>query len=406
MAKKRKSKRNRRKKILFVVEIIVLLLLSLVLFVAIWATQKFSLINRQELDEDRLFTASEVNGGTAEGGSGGGSGSQLSGVELIALVGLDTREGEEAMNSDTMIIACLNHNEKTIKLVSVYRDTYLNIGEDYYGNPDSYTKSNAAYNLGGPEQFLSMLNLNLDLNITEYVTVDFTALTKTIDLLGGLDIDLTREEVIHINNYNRGDEQATGTAEASGVEYEPLDVPPEEEGGTGITHTYHLNGSQAVSYARIRYTTGNDFRRASRQRLVLAKIMEKAQGADLGTLNAVLDAVLPLVTTNLQNTQIISMVQPLLSYSLTEENQTGFPFALITDTGGELTGEDCIIPVTLEYNVERLHEYLFPGESYTPSATVQEYSAEIEYETGYGDEDIEYAAGIDWGADLSQWTGQ
>ena len=127
-----------------------------------------------------------------------------------------------------------------------------------------------------------MLNLNLDLNITEYVTVDFTALTKTIDLLGGIDIDLTREEVIHINNYNRGDDEATGTAEASGVEYEALEVPPEEESGTGITHTYHLNGSQAVSYARIRYTAGNDFRRASRQRLVLAKIMEKSPGSGSG----------------------------------------------------------------------------------------------------------------------------
>lgn len=404
MAKRRKSRRNRRRKILFAVEIVVLLLLSLVLFVAIWATQRLSLINRQDLDEDRLFTASEVNGGAAEGGTG--TTSNLSGVELIALVGLDTREGEEAMNSDTMIIACLNHNEKTIKLVSVYRDTYLNIGEDYYGNPNSYTKANAAYNLGGPEQFLSMLNLNLDLNITEYVTVDFKALTKTIELLGGIDIDLTREEVIHINNYNRGDDEATGTAEASGVEYEALEVPPEEESGTGITHTYHLNGSQAVSYARIRYTAGNDFRRASRQRLVLAKIMEKAQSADLGTLDAILGEVLPLVTTNLQNTQIISMVQPLLTYSLTEDSQTGFPFVLITDSGGELTGEDCIIPVTLEYNVQRLHEFLFPGESYTPSATVQEYSAEIEYETGYSEEDIEDISTIDWGENLSQWTGE
>ena len=404
MAKKRRSRRNRRRKILFAVEIVVLLLLSLVLFVAIWFTQRLSLVNHRPLDEERVVTASEANGDAAEGGTN--TTSNLSGVELIALVGLDTREGEEAMNSDTMIIACLNHNEKTIKLVSVYRDTYLNIGEDYYGNPNSYTKANAAYNLGGPEQFLSMLNLNLDLNITEYVTVDFTALTKTIDLLGGIDIDLTREEVIHINNYNRGDDEATGTAEASGVEYEALEVPPEEESGTGITHTYHLNGSQAVSYARIRYTAGNDFRRASRQRLVLAKIMEKAQGADLGTLDAILGEVLPLVTTNLDNMRIISMIQPLLTYSLTEDSQTGFPFVLITDSGGELTGEDCIIPVTLEYNVQRLHEFLFPGESYTPSSTVQEYSAEIEYETGYSEEDIEDISSIDWGANLSQWTGE
>ena len=154
-----------KKKILFVVEIIVLLLLSFVLFVFIWAAQKFTLVNHQELDKDRLFMADGVNSGAAAGDKADGqpqdTTSALTGIDVIALVGLDTRDELDGRNSDTMIIACINHNEKSIKLVSLYRDTYLNVGDDYYGNSNYYTKANAAYNLGGPEQFLSMVNLNL-----------------------------------------------------------------------------------------------------------------------------------------------------------------------------------------------------------------------------------------------------
>ena len=165
----------------------------------------------------------------------------------------------------------------------------------------------------------------------------------------------------------------------------------------------HLNGSQAVSYARIRKTAGNDFRRASRQRVVLSKIMEKAKTADIGTLDAVLNAVLPLVTTNLDNGKIMSMIQPVLTYSMPEENQTGFPFAHVEDDG-TITGLDCVLPVTLEYNVRQLHEFLFPGAEYTPAPTVQTYSQQIIYDSGYNEEDIEWALAIDDGAEIPKWS--
>ena len=402
MKNRRKQKRLRRRKILFAVEIIVLLLLSMVLFVAIWAAHKFSLVNHQELDKDRLFTSDQVNGGTAAAGDKadgqqGTTTSSLTGIDVIALVGIDTRAEMDGQNSDTMILACINHNEKSIKLVSLYRDTYLNIGEDYYGNPDSYKKANEAYNLGGPEQFLSMVNLNLDLNVTEYVTVDFSALCTTIELLGGLDIEMTREELIHLNNYNKE------TAPACNMEYVEIEVPPADEYDGAMLRTFHLNGSQAVSYARIRKTAGNDFRRASRQRVVLSKIMEKAKMADIVTLDAVLNAVLPLVTTNLDNGKIVSMIRPVLKYSMPEENQTGFPFAHVEDDG-TITGLDCVLPVTLEYNVRQLHEFLFPGTEYTPSPTVQTYSQQIIYDSGYAEEDIEWALAIDDGAEIPKWS--
>ena len=196
MASGRRQRRKKNRKALFAIEMVILAVLTVLLLGCIWVTQKFNLLNRKDLDSDRLFTSKEVN----EGGEEEDSSSGLSGIELFALVGIDYREGNEAQNSDTLIIACVNHNEKTIQLVSVYRDTYLNIngpGEEYW-----FTKCNAAYNVGGPEQMLTMLNLNLDLNITQYVTVDFRRRWPGWwTLWEGIDVDLTREEVVHLNNH-------------------------------------------------------------------------------------------------------------------------------------------------------------------------------------------------------------
>lgn len=164
---------------------------------------------------------------------------------------------------------------------------------------------------------LTMMNTNLDLDITKYITVDFVAVQKLVDALGGLDVEMTREEVIHMNNYN------VETSEACGVPYEEVELPSKEVFDGAITQTFHLNGSQAVSYARIRKTAGNDFRRTARQRHVLELIFDKVKGAGLGTLDSALNEVLPCVTTNLSNTDIFSLIQPLLSYTITSEK--GFP---------------------------------------------------------------------------------
>ena len=370
----RKKKKNR--KALFAVEMVILALLTVVLLACIWVTQKFNLLNRRDLDQDRLFTSKEVNASSEDDDkSGADSSSDLSGVELFALVGIDYREGNEAQNSDTLILACVNHNEKTIKLVSIYRDTYLNINgpyDDYY-----FTKCNAAYNQGGAEQMLTMLNLNLDLDITEYVTVDFTAVAKVVDALGGIDVELTREEVTHLNNH------LIETSKVCGVDYDPIEMPDQSVFDGAIVQTFHLDGAKAVAYSRIRQTMGDDFRRTARQRNVINKIFEKAKSADLGTLDAIMNAVFPMVETNLSNAKILSMIQPLLSYTITTEE--GFPTRY--ESGAEIvepvTGEDCVVPHTLKQNVIELHELLFPGEAYTPSDTVVAYSDYLEEQTGF-----------------------
>lgn len=260
-------------------------------------------------------------------------------------------------NTDTIIIASINNDTKVVKLVSIYRDTYLNIGEDRYG------KANAAYANGGYKWAINMLNQNLDLDITDFVTVNMNALVEVVDALGGFDFDLTDEEVVHMNNY------CVGTSEITGKSYERIE--PEVAG------TYHLNGVQAVSYSRIRYTAGNDYKRTERQRELIAKIVAKAKKADMKTLVDIMDNVFPKISTSLSKSDIVSLGMNMLSYQLGDT--CGFPFEHRTS---DLSG-DSEVPVTLSWNVTRLHDYLFGIKDYEPSAGVQERSAHIEEVSGF-----------------------
>ena len=354
---KRILQRRRRRRILFGIEIIILL----ILIVGVFIYAKLGKMNFTDLD----FSKIGVNTGVSDN-------NVMKGYTTIGLIGLDGRDGElkSGARSDTMIIASINNDTKKVKLVSVYRDTYLRVGEDSEGN-GQYDKANAAYAKGGPEQFLSMLNTNLDLNVTDFVSVDFQAVAEAVELLGGIDVELKEEEVVHLNNY------CVETSKVTGMDYTPL----EEKAGV-----HHLNGVQTVSYARIRYTSGNDFRRAARQREVIYKIVEKAKNSDIATLSKILDKVFPKVYTSFTKAEILQMGMSMMSYDI--EDQTGFPFdhlygGRVKDAMG---GLDVVLPVTLESNVIKLHEFLYPEDSYTPSDEVKAYSQRIVDKSGFGDE--------------------
>lgn len=353
---KRLRAKRRRRRIIFGLEIVVLLILVGGLFVF----AKMDKMDFAELD----FTKIGINSGIAEN-------KVMKGYTTIGLIGLDNREGTlERGNSDTMIIASINNDTKTVKLVSVYRDTYLRIGEDEEGN-GKYNRANAAYAVGGSEQFISMLNTNLDLNVTDTITVDFAAVAETAELLGGIDVELKEEEVVHLNNY------CVETSEVTGMDYEPLEK---------VAGVHHLNGVQTVAYARIRYTAGNDFRRAARQREVIYKLVEKAKNSDVGTLNKIVDKIFPMIRTTLSKSDIIGMGMSMLSYDI--EDQAGYPFDhLYGETVKQaMDGLDCVLPVTLESNAIRLHEFLYPEDDYEPSAELKAYSQRIVEKSGFGDE--------------------
>ena len=275
------------------------------------------------------------------------------GYTNVALFGVDSRDGNlgKGNRTDCIIVASLNNETKEIKMVSVYRDTLLDLSEG------TYQKCNAAYSYGGPVMAVNMLNMNLDLDIQDYVTVDFGAIADAIDLLGGIEIDVTDEEAYYISEYLQE------TADSAGKEAHFLDY-----GG-------HLNldGAQATTYARIRSTAGGDFTRTERQRLVIEKMFEKALTADLGTINAIVDAVFPQVSTSFTLQEILTYASAYNQYTLGDN--MGFPADNTTDTLSELGS--VVIPQDLVSNVTQLHEFLFGTTDYTPSSTVQTINANI-----------------------------
>ena len=354
---RRRRRRSTLSRVMFALEIIVLVVLMGGLFVyAKLGKLNHETINEEELDVNESVTENQV----------------MKGYTTIALVGIDSRDDKlkSDWNSDTMIIASINNDTKKVQLVSVYRDTYLCLGEDEDEN-NSYGLANSAYCTGGAKKMINMLNKNLDMNISDFVTVNFQAVAETVELLGGIDVEMKKEEVVHLNNY------CVETSEVTGMDYTPLEE---------IEGVHHLNGVQAVAYARIRKTSGNDFRRAARQREVIYRIVEKAKNSSIATLNTVLDKIFPMIYTSLTEKEILSMGMNMLSYDI--EDQTGFPFDhLYGDTVKEaMDGVDCVLPITLESNVIKLHEFLYPEDSYVPSNEVKTYSQEIIDKSGFGEE--------------------
>ncbi|MBS6117801.1 MAG: LCP family protein [Clostridiales bacterium] len=341
---------RKKKKFLFVLEIIVLLVFIGGLYIYGQISSKLDKIEQPVLDEEKILVNEEAP--------------EMTGYTTYALFGIDHRDKNAALgaeNSDTMIIASVNNDTKEVKLVSLYRDTLLNVGDD------TYTKINAAYAYGGPEQAISALNTNLDLDIKDYATVDFNALTEAVDAMGGLDIPLSYAEIEHMNNYS------VETAEETGKSFTPVEKPdPAPENQEEIIGTYHLNGVQVTSYCRIRYTASLDMGRTERQRRVIQMLFMKAKSAGLSTLFKVMDDVFPMVQTSLTKNEILALAPSVIGYSIGET--TGFPMEYkFANVKGSV-----IVPTSLESNVIALHKYLY-GEDvvYTPSATVKERSEKI-----------------------------
>lgn len=345
-----KKQRRKRKRIILAIEIIVVLILLCVL--AIWL--KLSKINQTgKLDEDEL-SINDLDASTKE---------LLDGYTNIALFGLDNRSNGSygAGNSDSIMIASINNDTHEVKLVSVYRDTYLNV----YG--DDFKKCNSAYAKKGVEGAVAMLNQNLDLNIKEYVAVDFNAMVEVIDLLGGIELEVTKEEAGYMQVYIDEIQSVTG-AKSSYVS------------GGGLCN---LDGVQATAYCRVRYTAGDDFKRAERQRIVLTAMAEKAKKASLGTLNKIIDSVFEDIDTSLTSTEIIGLAAFVSQYEIA--GTSGFPFSQTTMNLGKKGS--IVVPTTLESNVKLLHNYLFGEEEYEPSETIVELSEKIIRDTGKTESD-------------------
>lgn len=283
---------------------------------------------------------------------------RMKGYWTIAVFGVDARDRAIAKgtNADVNMICNINLDTGEIKLVSVFRDTYLNISEN-----GSYNKINQAYFLGGPEQAVAALNRNLDLNMTSYMTFNWKAVADGINVLGGVDIELSKAEFYYINSF------ITETVKATGIGSKHLTK-------AGMNH---LDGVQAVAYGRLRLMD-TDYARTERQRKIIAQAFEKAKKADLNTLNTLIGTVFPQVATNIGVDDLVKNASILSKFHMGES--TGFPQARGDASMGKKGA--VVVPQTLESNVKVLHQFMFGVEDYNPSDTVKRLSAKIAEDSG------------------------
>lgn len=344
---RKKKKMNKGLKIFLIILLVLVIIVGLGVAGYTFVNGKIGKMQKENIDT----TAVGINEETKQ---------ELKGYRNIALLGIDSRADDYGLGnrSDCMMIASINQETNEIKLISVYRDTYVYVMENGTKRLDKITH---AYSYGGAQNTLKSLNEAMDLNITEFVTVNFDAVIAAVDSLGGVYIDIDKSEIKYVNDY------IDATSESSGVK------------SSHITHSgrQKLDGVQAVSYTRVRYTAGGDYKRTERMRTVVEAMLSKAKTLNVGQLNSFADTILPKIRTNISTSEIWGLIPKLASFKVTES--IGWPY----DTKGITLDRWYGVPVTLQSNVERLHKEAFEQEDYEASDTVKEMSAAIVKKTGY-----------------------
>ena len=279
---------------------------------------------------------------------------KLGGYWTIAVFGVDSRNGKlgKESNADVQMLCSINRDTGEIRLVSLYRDTFLMNDTANSG----YGKLNQSYFLQGPSGNISAINTNLDMKVEDFVSFNWKGAADAINLLGGVDIELSKEEFYYINAF------ITETVDTTGIPSTHLDGPGMQ----------HLDGVQSVAYMRLRMMD-TDFKRTERQRIVVEQVFEKARQADIATLVQVVGTVLPQVMTSLSEDEMLDIAYNLKNYRISDT--AGFPFDLTGASLGKIG--NVVIPSTLESNVEELHRFLYGDDSYTCSGQVQDISREI-----------------------------
>jgi len=344
MSKKRKNAKKSVMKILLWTFITLLIIIVAACGTAFWyVNDKIGKMNKVDLNEDELGVSENQN---------------LEKYRNVAIFGIDSRKDNygKGNRSDCIIIASINMQTHAVKLVSIYRDTYVQIeghGLDKIGH---------AYSYGEAPLALKTLNENLDLNITDFVTVNFDAVADAVDALGGIKMKITSAEVQYINDYIDETSRVTGKKSKYIT--------------SAGTHT--LDGVQAVAYSRIRYTAGGDHKRTERMRDVITAMIDKLKTKSVTQINKIADKILPKVYTNLNLTDLLSMLPALASFNVAES--TGWPY----NNKGALINEISYgVPVTLESNVEQLHKEIFEDEDYMVPEKVKTISNKIVKKSGY-----------------------
>lgn len=338
--KRRSDKRNNNRKKKKIIISFFIILIIIIGIICGFIVNKLNKIDYTNLDESMLNLSNNVP----------------SQYRNIALLAVDSRnvKTNTGSRSDGIIILSINEKTKEAKLASIYRDTYMEV--DGHG----LTKVTHAYAYGGPSLTVGTLNKNLDLNISEFATVNFEGVANMIDAMGGIEIDVKQEELKQMNKYIKDTSKNTGISSSL------------------LSHAgkQNLNGVQAVTYGRIRKLAGGDYKRTERMRTVIMTAFEKAKTMNITTLNKMIDEILPKVQTNISSTELVSLASQLTSYKITDS--IGWPYDIQGVTLDAWYG----VPVSLETNVKQLHQELFAQDDYEASENVKEISNKIIQKTG------------------------
>ncbi len=226
------------------------------------------------------------------------------GVTSVLLIGSDSRTSGTEGRSDAMILITISDRTKTVHMTSLLRDMYVEIpGHD--GN-----RLNAAYAYGGPELLMETINQNFGTGVYHYAVVNFEAFANLVDAVGGVELELTNEEVQWVNAYLNEYNELRGMP----METDYLD--------TSLSGNIHLNGAQALAYCRNRYI-GTDFARTQRQRNVLSAVMKKLPGALITNPGGLINGLFPNLTTNLTQGEcmrLAMMAGKLLTYDIVQDS--------------------------------------------------------------------------------------
>ena len=329
--KKNIEKKQKKGLKAFGITVLVLLIILAILVggTYVFINSKLAKMQKVDLNENDLNVSAQTE-------------EKLADYRNIAIYGVDSRDDsyDKGNRSDCIIIASINNKTKVVKLISVYRDTYVQI------EGHGLDKITHAYSYGEAPLAIKTLNSNFDLNIKEFATVNFDVVKETVDYIGGISMPITSEEVSQI---------------------------------PGITKagTYTLNGEQALAYSRIRHATGGDYKRTERMRNVLTATVNKVKSLNISKLNGFVDTILPKVYTNVTSSEIFSMMPSIANYKITDS--IGWPYKTKGITMNRWYG----IPITLESNVTQLHKEAFGETDYVPSDTIKDISNKIIEKTGY-----------------------
>lgn len=374
--KPRKPLTKKKKLMILFISLGILLFLSVGCILA--AKYVVPLINAATgLNQDKDFDPNKIN---SNFGDNSQAAAHMDGFINIAVFGIDTRAETEDTStqiddndsrSDVIMIISVNTDTKEVRLLSVYRDTYLLKEASTKGN--TYDKINHAYSKGKAANALSLLNQNLDLDIKDYVTVNFSVVAQAIDAVGGVEIELESKE---IEEYNKDGSYAKNYPLLNHYIDEINELTGSNSPHITKPGTYLMDGVQATAFGRIRYCD-TDYERTARQREVLMKLYEKAKTQGISKLLQIAQLVSPQVITSLSFDDIIELAKYALNCTIAD--QQGFPF---NQTSGKIKGTDFVFAENLADDVSQLHYYLFGKENYTPTSKVQAISDEIDEKRG------------------------